>query len=459
MSKDIIQTVHLSEDISANEVTDNKQVSENDIDQDAIEAAFSNAVYGDRNQKIKVGNLKIWMTRDNELNYKVVSQDESNESILSILLGLCIRDDINLKEKVLLLQDDKSKVLNSLYTLIKTSNYDLVSYIQDLIEHSNEEININIVKAGYELPLIFALKYGTTLEMVQCLVEDFNADVNALDKDGHSPLYHALNMSERASFKTEIIKHLKSLQASLTPVEEDQLAKASSSSTSNDYKLASEQFHDKSENLSKSKPDDISAIMKPFIAQSTYLKQIAPNREVLIYNKLVAEITSYIQVLKTQATMCLSKAVQGEKNIPFANTNFILDKREDGSLNISYDVNSKVFKSLSEIANKLGIEIKFIYDKHTGIPQKALDENNYEDLIVQVLNDKKCLIIPSADLILQNDGNDKIECFVGLGTIQRLKTLSDVAYVMNETVVCYELRDVYTLPEELELSGDVDLPD
>ena len=75
-----------------------------------------------------------------------------------------------------------------------------------------------------------------------------------------------------------------------------------------------------------------------------------------------------------------------------------------------------------------------------------------------MLDEKKCLILPKVDLILQSNKNDKIECYSGQATLDKLRILCDIAQEMSEPLICYELRDLDILPEVIELSGDTSLP-
>ena len=322
-----------------------------DFNQDEIETAFYNAVFGNEGQKINIGGLKIWMTSGgNILNYKITAPSEINEGILSILAAMSLMNDISLneielKEKTLTVEDDDSRILNYLYRLIESSDFEPVDYIKNIIAQSDGKFDVNATKPRYELPLIHALKCGTTLDMIQCLVEDFSCNVNTLDQDEHSPLYHALNMKQTSSFKSMIIEYLTEVKASLTADEESKLIELSQSTNRDDHILALERLHGN---------DDKLTVKETFKSNlNSYIEQVALAIE-------AERLKEAKKILENLARTSIKKAIKGENNIQFEDTNFILNRNENGKLDVTYNVSSEVFASLSKIAIKQGINLEFV---------------------------------------------------------------------------------------------------
>lgn|GEM_PF-5500830 len=414
MSKNIVETSKEEQD-STLEATLQGAQSFQDIDQDKIETAFYSALYGDKGQKINIGGLKIWMTDDDILNYKIIAPSEINGGILSILAAMSLMKDITLneiklKEKILTVDDDNVKILNYFYRLIELIDFERVNYIKDIIEQSDGKFDVNTARQGYDSPLVYALKRGTTLDMIQCLVEDFDCDVNTLDQDGHSPLYHALNMKQDASFKSMIIEYLTEVQATLTANEESQLT-----------------------------------------------EQVTLDIEVVHLGE-EAYINDLKHVFVELAITAINKATKGETNVPFEDTGFILNMKENGKLEVLYNLGSEVFASLLETASKQGVEPEFIYDKHRNHNVYKFTGNSHEDLIAQVLESDKSLFVSQIDLILQKNESN-IECFCSQKTFKKLKILYDIIVQMGLAPTYEELGYNDVMPQELWLAGEMDLPD
>lgn len=394
------------------------------------------------------------MTDDDILNYKIIAPSETNEGTLSILKGMSLMKDITLneiklKEKILTVDDDNVKILNYIYRLIELLDFERVNYIKDIIQQSDGKFDVNTSKPGYDLPLVYALKRGTTLDMIQCLVEDFDCNVNTLDQARHSPLYHAFNMKQAASFKSIIIEYLIEVKASLTANEESQLIELSHSTNMNDHILTLEKLHGN---------DGALDVKRTFTSSSnTHTEQVALDIEAVHLGE-EAYINDFKHVFVELARTAINKATEGKTNVPFGDTGFILNMKENGKLEVLYNLGSEVFAALLDAASKQGVEPEFIYDKRDNHDVYKFAGNNREDLIAQVLESDKSLFVSQIDLILQKNESN-IKCFCSRKTFEKLKILYDIIVQMGLAPTYEELGYYDVMPQELWLSGEMDLPD
>ena len=136
-----------------------------------------------------------------------------------------------------------------------------------------------------------------------------------------------------------------------------------------------------------------------------------------------------------------------------------MQRKENGALDVSNNANSEIFKILSKIAKDQKAEFKFIYDQYSAGSVETFTGDNYDDLISQVLKSGKSFFLPQIDLILQNNGDAKIECYIGKATFNKLESLCNIAKEMGQALSCDALSYTYIIPEEVLLSGVMDLPD
>ena len=146
---------------------------------------------------------------------------------------------------------------------------------------------------------------------------------------------------------------------------------------------------------------------------------------------------------------------RSKDKIQLKGTNFILRSQSNGSIDISNNNESELFQILMGTAKKQEAGFKFIYDKYNGDLPEIFTGDNYNDLIKQVLHDKKCMLIPQVDLILQGTENN-IECFSGELTIDKIGLLCAVARAMGEILTCNEYTNNSLLFEEMELLAPID---